>query len=61
MNEGHETGPAGSRPDDGGGEDKRDDATGDEEVRLLAGAFPFVQDPAPHRAEDNDAGHVQGP
>jgi len=30
-------------------------------MRSFAGAFPFVQNPAPDRAENDDAGHVQGP
>ena len=28
---------------------------------FLARAFPFVENPAPHRTEDDNAGHVQGP
>ena len=47
--------------DDDGGNDERADAAADEQVRLPAGAFPFVENPAPHGAEDDDARHVQRP
>ena len=33
----------------------------DEPVGLLARTLPLVEDPAPHGAEDDDAGHVQRP
>ena len=58
---GPETFEVGADADDEGGENEREDARGDEPMRLLAGALPFVEDPAPHRAEDDDAGHVEGP
>ena len=47
--------------DDDGGQHQRKDAQRNQEVDFFARPFPFVQNPAPHRAEDDDAGHVQGP
>lgn len=46
---------------DDGRKDQRGNAASDEQMRLSARAFPFVKNPAPHRAEDDDAGHVQRP
>jgi len=46
---------------DKGGNDERANSAPDEQVGLFAGALPFVENPAPHRAENNDAGHVQRP
>ena len=46
---------------DDGRKDQRGNAASDEQMRLFARAFPFVKNPAPHRAEDDDAGHVQRP
>src|SRR5271168_623913 len=51
----------GAKADDNRGENKRDDAASDEQVGLFAGTFPFVEDPAPHGRENDDAGHVQRP
>ena len=50
-----------SKTNNDGRKDEGGDAAGDEQVSLLARAFPFVKDPAPHGAEDDDAGHVQSP
>ena len=46
---------------DQGGKDERGDTASDEEMRFLAGAFPFVKIEPPASAENNDARHVQGP
>src|ERR1700733_15154321 len=51
----------GAKADDDGREDERGDAAADEQVRLFAGAFPFMENPAPHRRKNDDAGHVQRP
>ena len=47
--------------DDGGGRDQHQEAAGDQRFGSAAGASPFVQRDAPQGAEDDDAGHVQGP
>src|SRR5690242_17398681 len=46
---------------DNSGENERDDPAGDECMRFFARALPLMQNPAPHRAENDDAGHVKGP
>src|SRR5215203_5442234 len=51
----------GSVADHDGGENRGGDAGRDEAVRLLAGALPLVEDPAPHGAEYNDASHMERP
>ena len=51
----------GAVADDDRGQDQHGDARRDQAVRLLARALPLVENPAPHRAEDDDARHVQRP
>ena len=47
--------------DDDGGGDENEEAERDEQFCFGAGAFPFLERDAPQRAEDDDAGHVEGP
>ena len=54
-------GAGGAEADDDGGEDEQPDAGGDDAVHLATRALPFVEYPAPHGAENDDARHVQGP
>ena len=42
-------------------ENKSGNAASDEGVGLSARAFPFMKNPTPHRAKNNNAGHVEGP
>jgi len=43
------------------GEQQSPDTAGDELMGLLARTFPFVEDPAPHRGKNDDAGHMESP
>ena len=47
--------------DDDRGEDQGGDTCHDEAEGFFAGALPFVEEPSPHRAENDDARHVQSP
>ena len=46
---------------DDSGENERGNAAGNECMRFFARVFPLMQNPAPHRAENDDACHVKRP
>lgn len=47
--------------DDGGGRDQQRQPDTDQRARPQACSLPLAQGDSPDRAENNDAGHVQGP
>ena len=51
----------GSISNDDGGRNQGGYAGSNQAVSLPAGTFPFMKKPAPGRAENDDARHVQGP
>lgn len=51
----------GANTDDDSGKDQYRNSRHNQTIGLFAGSLPFVKDPAPHGAEDDDARHVQCP